>query len=257
MSKVAFVTGGAKRIGAAILKKLHQENFNVIIHYNNSENEAKSLAANLNAKRKNSAFLVKKNLQFMQLNDAKELIASIYEWKGRLDLLVNNASMFNKTLLHKIADDQNQLEADNFASTWSSLFAINLLAPFLLSIAAFPYLKKQQGAIINISDIHGYKPLLDYSIYCQTKAALNMQTKSLAREFAPDVRVNAIAPGAIIWPEDENKLNSETQKKILAKIPLNHQGNPENIADALLTLVQNSYITGQILNVDGGRSIVN
>ena len=148
-------------------------------------------------------------------------------------------------------------ELTSFASNdWNVLFDIHVKAPFLLSLAARPLLAKQSGAIINITDIHAETPLKGYSVYCQSKAALEMQTKSLARELAPEIRVNAIAPGAIIWPEHSNTLNAETQEKIITKIPLKKHGAPEYVAKAVLALAANSYITGQILKVDGGRSLL-
>lgn len=252
MPQIALVTGAAKRIGAAIIKRLHQKNFNVIIHYNQSVNAAKALAKNLNAQRKDSAIIIHKNLNLAGLADAKEFIATVYAWHRRLDLVVNNASVFYAN--HILPTHENYIDGYN-PGDWQALFTINVTAPFLLSLAAFPYLRKQRGVIINLTDIHSVQPLRHYSIYCQTKAALVMQTKALAREFAPLVRVNAIAPGNIMWPEGEHKLNLAAKKNILAKIPLQHIGKPENIADALLTLVSNCYITGQVLTVDGGRSI--
>ncbi len=197
---VALITGAARRIGAAIASYLHQAGYRIIIHYHHSDSEAHDLAQALNQQRTNSALTLVADL--CQPNAADMLIANTIDWAGKLNLLVNNASIFMRT---------DPGAADIIA--WDKLFNTNVKAPFLLSQAAFPYLAAQHGAIINITDAHADKPLKDYAVYCQTKAALNMQTKALAREFAPNVRVNAVAPGAIAWPEGENALSSVRQKK--------------------------------------------
>ncbi|CAM3031563.1 pteridine reductase [Legionella steigerwaltii] len=241
--KVALVTGGARRIGAATAKKLHAAGYKVVIHCHHSLSEAHSLAAHLNEQRPNSAFVVQRELT--ETGAAEGIITTIQDWAGRLDLLVNNASVFIRT------------EFAAFAETdWHTLFNVHVKVPFLLSLAARPLLAKQSGAIINVTDTHAEKPLKEYSAYCQSKAALEMQTKSLAREFAPEIRVNAVAPGAISWPENANTLTPEQQEKIIAKTPLKKHGNPEYIAQAILALAENPYITGQILKVDGGRSLL-
>jgi pteridine reductase len=177
-------------------------------------------------------------------NECKNLINQVLKWRSKLNVLVNNASTFNRTNINDINLDD-----------WQTLFAVNVQAPFLLSLAAYPSLSSQQGAIINITDIHADKPLRNYAVYCQTKAALAMQTKALAKEFAPNVRVNAVAPGAIVWPEKENALNYKVQEHIIAKTLLKRHGDPRFIAQAVISLINNPFITGQILNVDGGRSI--
>lgn len=242
-AKVALVTGAARRIGAAIVRELHQAGFKVIIHCNHSLPAAEALAHDLNQQYPDSAYVLQKELT--AANAINELIAAVLAWAGRLDLLVNNASLFMRS------------DCTTFNETvWDSLFTVNVKAPFLLSLAAQPHLTTQEGCIVNIADIHADKPLKDYAIYCQSKAALVMQTKALAREFAPKVRVNAIAPGAIAWPEDNNTLSVETQQQIIAKTPLKCHGKPEYIAQMVLALATNSFITGQIVNVDGGRSIV-
>ena len=203
---------------------------------------AHALAAGLNQQRVDSAFVLPRELS--ELVAAEELMEAVIDWAGRLDLLVNNASIFIPST------------KDSFsAADWQSLFDVNVKAPFTLSLAAYPFLKQAQGCIINITDIHAERPLKGYSAYCQTKAALEMQTKSLAREFAPEVRVNAVAPGAIVWPEGENALSAEAQKEIIAKTLLKRHGEPEFIAQAVLALAHNVFITGQILRVDGGRSL--
>ncbi|CDZ76011.1 3-oxoacyl-[acyl-carrier-protein] reductase FabG [Legionella massiliensis] len=240
--RVALITGAARRIGAAIAKHLHQAGFKVVIHCHHSLAEAQRLAQSLNQQRPDSAHVLQQDLCVPKV--AKQLIAAALAFAGRLDLLVNNASIFTKTNFAEF-NQQN----------WDNLFATNVRAPFELSLAARPYLAAQQGQIINISDIHSETPLKDYAEYCQTKAALTMQTKALAREFAPEVRVNAVAPGAIAWPENDNALNKQIQEKIIAQTPLKRHGEPQFIAQAVLALVENVFITGQVLRVDGGRSI--
>lgn len=240
-AKVALVTGSARRIGAAIVKKLHSSGYKVVIHCRNALSEAHELAVDLNNQRIDSAFVVQRELT--EKDSAAGMITSVIEWAGRLDLLVNNASVFIRTDC-EIKEDE-----------WQLLFDTNVKAPFLLSLAAQPWLKLSSGAIINITDIHAEIPLKGYSLYCQSKSAFEMQTKSLAREFSPDIRVNAIAPGAIAWPEDANTLNEEAQQKIIDKTPLKRHGDPAFIAQAVLALAENPFITGQILKVDGGRSL--
>jgi pteridine reductase len=241
-AKVALVTGGARRIGAAIIKTLHAAGYKVVIHCRFAVNEARALAVDLNHKRMDSALVVTQEL--METDAASQLITTTIAWAGRLDLLVNNASVFLRT-------EQHSFQAED----WQLLFDMNVKVPFLLSLAARPFLVQQRGVIVNLTDIHAEKPLKGYGVYCQTKAALEMQTKALAREFAPEIRVNAVAPGAIIWPENTNSLNAEDQQKIIAKTPLKSHGNPLYIAHAVLALADNPFITGQILKVDGGRSI--
>ncbi|MGQ3889195.1 pteridine reductase [Legionella sp. CNM-1927-20] len=242
VNEVALVTGAARRIGAAIAQHLHQEGFQVAIHCHHSLNEAQLLAGFLNKIRAESAFVFQANLN--QPNECRDLINQVLQWGGKLNVLVNNASTFKRTTINEV-----NLE------DWQELFAVNVQAPFLLSLAAYPHLSVQQGAIINITDIHADKPLREYAVYCQTKAALAMQTKTLAKEFAPNVRVNAIAPGAIVWPEKENALDHKVQEYIIASTLLKRHGDPRFIAQAVISLINNPFITGQILNVDGGRSI--
>lgn len=237
-AKVALITGGARRIGAAVVKKLHTAGYKVVIHCHHTIDEAHALAVRLNERRPDSAFVLQRDLTAP--NVAEEIMTTIEDWTGRLDLLVNNASVFIRTELT--------------ATDWTLLFDTNVKAPFLLSLAARALLAQHSGAIINITDTHADKPLSGYSVYCQSKAALEMQTKSLARELAPQIRVNAVAPGAIAWPEKANSLNNEIQKKIIEKTLLKRHGDPEFIAQAILALAENSFITGQILKVDGGRN---
>lgn len=238
--RVVLVTGSARRIGASIVKHLHQAGYSVAIHCHHSLAEAKTLSESLNQQRHNSAHVFVANL--MQKTENQSLIAQVVAWAGRLDLLVNNASLFIPTNLTALDD-----------AVGLSQYIMNVQAPLWLSIAAEPYLRDAQGCIINITDIHAENPLKGYVEYCQTKAALVSQTKALAQAFAPHVRVNAVAPGAIAWPEHENALSPAQQEKIISKTLLKRHGNAQYIAEAVLALVENSFITGQCLRVDGGR----
>lgn len=242
-ARAAIITGAGRRIGAAIARHLHQSGFRVIIHCHLSQLEAEAQANEMNAQRTDSALVISANLSLKK--NAEILVKESMAWAGRLDLLVNNASLF-ATTPNDVFDEV----------LWDNLFTMNVKVPFWLSHRAYPYLKQQRGSIINLTDIHAHHPLKGHSIYCQTKASLAMQTKSLAREFAPHVRVNAIAPGAIAWPEHENKLSIGQQEKIIAKTPLKQHGNPAYIAQAVLALADNPFITGQTLAVDGGRGLV-
>ena len=246
--KVALVTGAAKRIGAEIARQLHASGFNLVIHYNHSMVAANKLIEELNSARKNSAVGAKADL-----NDHSQVIQlarqSTAHWQ-RLDLLVNNASSFFPTPLN------NATEQD-----WDNLINSNLKAPFFLSQLLAESLKKNRGCIINIADIYAQRPLKNHSIYSIAKAGNVMITKSLAQELAPDVRVNGIAPGAILWPDDyykksEDQLSDENKEKMLAQIPLQQRGQVQDIARTILFLAKDApYITGQIIAVDGGRSI--
>jgi len=242
-SKVALVTGASRRVGAEIAKLLHAAGFNIVLHYNHSETDAKQLCEHFNQQRKDSAVIFQAELSDMA--KLEPLISdSVKQW-GRLDVLVNNASRFYKTPV----SSANETE-------WDDLLNSNLKAPFFLSKHAYPHLHKSHGCIVNLTDIHAEKPLEDYSIYCMSKAGLVMMTKSLAKEFGPDVRVNAVSPGAMIWPEGSNELSEITKQKIVNRIALKRHGEPSDIAQAVLYLVQQAdYVTGQIIAVDGGRNL--
>lgn len=233
------ITGAAKRIGKEITKMLHGLGFNVVIHYLNSTSEAQTLCRELNAIRDNSAITLAANLE--DISALETLIDQSYQHFQRLDLLVNNASSFYPTPIGQSTEAQ-----------WDELFAHNVKGAFFLCQKAAPYLQRQQGQIINITDIHSDQPLKNYTIYCAAKAALSMLTRSLAKELAP-VRVNSIAPGAILWPEGEATLTDAQQENIIEKIPLKRAGTPADIAHAVAFLVEQRYITGQTLNVAGGR----
>ncbi|MDF1827247.1 MAG: pteridine reductase [Legionellaceae bacterium] len=248
--RVALITGAARRIGAAIAERLHQAGFYVVIHCHHSKQEADALAHQFNQIRAHSACVLVADLSLK--NQAQTLIKQAVEWQGRLDVLVNNASCFIKTPVGDVdLDGTDKIDEAVCDKLWTT----NVKAPFWLSEAACASLAKQNGSIINLTDIHAEKPLSDYAVYSQTKAALKMQTEALAREYAPNIRVNAVAPGAIAWPEGDNALSSEVQANIISKTLLKKHGEPKWIARAVLSLVLNEFITGQTLRVDGGRSL--
>lgn len=240
-SPVALITGAAARIGAATATLLHENGYRVIIHFNNSVEYANALANSLNNKREDSARILEANLMD---SEAVSALAdrSIAAW-GQLDLLVNNASAFYPTPLETITEEQ-----------WQELFASNAIAPLLLARSTTDMLRQQQGCIINISDTHVRRGLKNHSIYIMAKSALEGMTRTMARDLAPEVRVNAIAPGAILWAENGNDLSHEMKAAIIDGISLKRMGEPLDIANAVLFLAGNaSYITGQVLHVDGGR----
>lgn len=242
-SKVALITGAARRIGAAIAETLHHEGMNVVLHYNASEEEAQDLCARLNQLRPNSAATLQADLLESEVD--KSLIDKAYHIWGRLDLLVNNASRFYRTHFGKVTE-----------YAWEDLMVSNLRAPFFLSQAAAPYLTESRGRIINVADIHAWRPMRNYSVYCITKTGLLMLTKTLAKELAPHVMVNAIAPGAIVWPEGENSLSSDEKDSIISKTPLGRTGNAGDVARVALFLARDSdFMTGEVLAVDGGRNL--
>lgn len=239
--KVALITGAAKRIGSAIARTLHQQGIDIILHYHHSQEEADSLAEELNRTRKDSAILVTGDIT--KSHDCEEIIQASVNWRNQLDILINNASSFYATPLGEIND-----------LAWDDLMGSNLKGPLFLSQAARFYLAQTQGKIVNIVDIHADRPLKNYTVYCCAKAGLVMLTKSLARELAPTICVNAVAPGAILWPED-GQLPEIAKQHILDRTLLKRIGEPQDIAAAVNFLVSQNYITGQIIAVDGGRSI--
>jgi len=239
--KWALVTGGAKRIGATIAETLHNNGFNVAIHYNSSSDSAEQLCAQFNAKKQNSSIAIGADL--LDQSSLENLIPSLIEKTKRLDVLVNNASTFYPTPIEKIALED-----------WENLFGTNLKAPLFLSKYAAKYLQQSRGTIINIIDIHSKKPLKDHPIYGSAKSGLAMLTRSLASDLAPAVRVNGISPGLILWPE--NNPSDQVKNNILQQIPLKKIGTSEDIANCVLFLIEDApYITGEIIAVDGGRSM--
>jgi pteridine reductase len=240
--KVVLVTGGAKRVGAAIARRLHREGANLMLHYRGSEREAKALRAELNAVRADSVALVQADL--MEVPGLSEVVRNTIGRFERLDALVNNASAFFPTPVGEMT-----------LATWESLVGANLRAPLFLSQAAAPHLKKTGGAIVNITDIHAERPLKNYVIYSVAKTGLVGLTRSLARELAPEVRVNGVAPGAIVWPED-GSWDDLTRQRIVSHTLLRRTGEPDDVARAVYYLIAEApYVTGQIIAVDGGRSI--
>lgn len=239
--KAVLITGAARRIGAEIARLLHEFEMNIVLHYNASEEEAIDLCEQLNNEREHSAIAIQADLQ--GLESEKALIQQAVKAWGRLDVLVNNASRFYRTHFNKITE-----------YAWDDLMNSNLKAPFFLSQAAAPYLAEHHGCIINIGDINAERPLRDYSVYCISKAGMVNLTKVLAKELGPHVRVNAVSPGAVLWPEGENKLTDEEKKMVIERTSLLKHGDPNDIAKAVLFFIKDAnYVTGQILNVDGGR----
>lgn len=239
--KVALLTGAARRIGAETTRTLHAAGANVVIHYRSSSQDAERLQAQLNAIRADSCFLVQGDL--LKTAQIPALITQTLEQAGRLDILVNNASTFYPTPLDTLTSQQ-----------FDDLIGTNLKAPLFTAQAAAPHLQASNGCIINIVDIHGFRPLKDYPAYCAAKAGLLMLTQSLARELGPDVRVNGVAPGAILWPEMSE--NHAMHADIVKKTALQREGSPEDIAKAVLFLARDAdYITGQVIPVDGGRML--
>jgi pteridine reductase len=239
--KVVLATGSARRLGAAILRRLHGAGARVAIHYRSSAREADALAAELNAQRPDSALSVKADL--LDLASLPELVGAVVRTFGRLDILVNNASTFYPTPVGEITPAQ-----------FDDLIGTNLRAPLFLAQAAASQLRLHEGLIINMVDIHASRPLKRHPVYCAAKAGLVMLTRSLAREMAPQVRVNGIAPGPVLWPE--GGLDDELQKKIIERTALKRRGSPDDVARAALYFAADApFVTGQILAVDGGRSL--
>jgi pteridine reductase len=239
--KAALITGGARRVGAAIARRLHAAGANVLLHYRDSEADATKLQAELNALRAKSAAKVKAEL--LAPIAPRALLSAARDSFGRLDVLVNNASSFFPVGIGAIE-----------ASHWEELIGSNLRAPLFICQEAAPELARNQGVIVNIVDIHAERPLKGYAIYSVAKAGLAALTRSLALELAPQVRVNGVAPGAIAWPDD-GQVEPAERSRILATTPLGRLGTLEDIAQAVHFLACAPYVTGQVLAVDGGRSI--
>ncbi len=245
-AKCVLVTGGAKRIGAETVRLLHQAGYNTVIHCRSSRQSADELAEQLNNIRADSAKVIQADLDNETIYNS--LIEQAYLCWNRLDVLVNNASSFYPTPVGSITLDD-----------WNNLVNSNMKAPLFLAQAAAPHLKKTQGNIINMIDIHGQRPMKDHTVYCAAKAGLAMLTLSLAKELGPEIRVNGVAPGAILWPASDGAngdMPEQTKNLILERTALKKPGQPIDIARTILFLIKDAdYITGQIIAVDGGRSL--
>lgn len=236
--KTALITGGAARIGAQIAKTLHNNDFKIIIHCNHSIEKAERLSDSLNSITSGTAEVISGDLNKI------ENILSIVNSIDSLDLLVNNASVFYpKTVEDSELDD------------WNDVINVNLRAPFFLSKGLSKKLTTNHGSIINIIDIHADRPLKNHAVYNISKAGLKMMTQTLAKELAPSIRVNGVSPGSILWPEASAEISESEKKVMLERIALNRQGSPQDIADTVLFLANSDYITGQIINIDGGRTL--
>nr|VFJ99818.1 MAG: pteridine reductase [Candidatus Kentron sp. H]VFJ99864.1 MAG: pteridine reductase [Candidatus Kentron sp. H]VFK04237.1 MAG: pteridine reductase [Candidatus Kentron sp. H] len=246
-SKVAFITGGARRIGAVIVRMLHAQGMNVVFQYRESREEAMQLCDELNGVRPNSVYAIAADL--LLTGGIPRLMEETVAVHGRLDAVVNSASAFYPTPLETLSE-----------TDWDVLMNINAKAPLFITKAAAPHLARQHetsggGCVVNIADIYGVRPLAEHPIYCAAKAALIMLTKSLARELGPAVRVNAIAPGAILWPTQG--MDDTRKERLLARTPLKRLGQPEDIARAALFLIRDAcYSTGEVIVVDGGRGMI-
>tara|TARA_B100000795_G_scaffold69735_1_gene48620 strand:+ start:1281 stop:2030 length:750 start_codon:yes stop_codon:yes gene_type:complete len=240
--QVAIITGGAKRIGAAICRRLHKANIDIIIHYKSSGKEANSLKDELNSIRKNSASLIQADL--LNSNNYSLIINEAIKIYGQLNFLINNASSYYRTNINEVNE-----------SNWNDLIGSNLKAALFLSKEAAPFLELTKGSIINITDAHISNPKENYIIYSIAKSGLSTLTKSLAKEFGPNIRVNAVAPGPILWPDNSNEFDQDYRKKVISQTMLKKVGEADDIAKAVEFLLLNGpFITSHVLNVDGGRS---
>ncbi len=241
--KVILITGGAKRVGAAICRLLHANGAQLMIHYRSSTSEARALQAELNLKRANSVAIIQGDL--LNLAVLPSMVQETVKHFGKLDVLINNASSYYATEIGEIDDDQ-----------WEDLVGSNLKAPLFLSQAAAPELRKQHGCIINITDMHVERPKKGYIVYSVAKAGLVTLTKSLAHELSPEVRVNAVAPGPVMWPEDNPQFDEVYRQRVISQTLLKRIGEPDDVAKAVKFLIQDApFITGLVIAVDGGRSL--
>ena len=241
MSKTILITGAAKRIGREIALSFFDKGWDIVIHYNSSKNDAQVLADEMNARRDNSAIIAQANLD--NADEVIKLVDQTLSKNNRIDALVNNASTFYPTPIGNFSEDD-----------WNLLMGSNLKAPLFLIQSFFKELKKNKGFIINITDINVDKALINHSIYLAAKSGLQTLTRSLAKELAPDIRVNAIAPGAILEPPN-TEWTKEQKNTIINSVPLGRMGTEKDIADAAIFLSEAEYVTGQILNIDGGKSL--
>ena len=238
-----LITGGAKRVGAAICRRLHAAGARLMLHYRSSAGEARLLQAELNRARADSVALIQADL--LDIAKLPSIVEQTVLRFGRLDALVNNASSFFTTTMGEIEPAQ-----------WDNLMGTNVRAPLFLAQAAAAPLRRSQGAIVNITDIHAERPLKHYLVYSTAKAALSGLTRALARELAPEVRVNAVAPGPILWPEDDDSFDEVSRQRIISHTPLKREGEPDDVARAVhFLLAEAPYVTGETIAVDGGRGI--
>ena len=238
---VALITGGGRRVGAVIARALHAAGYDLVLHYRHSADAAEALAAELEQQREGSVALAHAELAVLDL--LPELVTAAMARFGRLDALINNASAFYPTPVGSATPAQ-----------WDELFASNAQAPFFLAQAATPALRQSGGAIVNLVDIYAERPLADHPVYCMAKAALLAMTRSLALDLGPQVRVNAVAPGAVMWPS-EGKAYDDKQA-MLDRTPLKRAGTPEDVASAVLWLLRDApFVTGQVIRIDGGRTL--
>jgi pteridine reductase len=236
---VALITGASRRVGAVVARTLHEAGYDLALHYRHSSDEAKTLADELEQQRPHSTLLLQADLS--DLSALPGLIDTLLAHFGHLDALINNASAFYPTPLDSATPTQ-----------WDELFASNAQAPFFLTQAAIPALREARGGIVNMLDIYAERPLKGYTLYCMAKAALSAMTRSLALELGPEIRVNGIAPGAVMWPS-EGKSDAEKQE-MLSRTPLDRAGTPEDVASAILWLLRDAhYTTGHVIPIDGGR----
>jgi pteridine reductase len=241
--KVVLVTGGARRVGAAICRRLHGAGAMLLVHYRSAVAEARALQAELTARRVNSLALAQADL--LKMSAAPELVHAAVKEFGRLDALVNNASSFYSTAVGEITEQD-----------WDDLVGTNLKAPLFLAQAAAPELRRQHGCIVNIIDIHAELPMKNHTVYNAAKGGLQALTRALARDLAPEIRVNGIAPGTILWPEAAPWREEAARQRIVEQTALKRVGEPEDVAAAVHFLLADApYITGQVIAVDGGRSI--
>lgn len=237
--KVALVTGGARRIGAVVARTLHSEGMSIALTYRHSAAAAEALRDELNMQRPRSVHLFQCDLLVIKV--FPKLVERVLTAFGRLDALVNNASTFYPTTIGSITE-----------RAWDDLIGTNLKAPLFLAQAAAPHLAACRGAVVNISDVYGLWPLKDHAVYCAAKAGLIMLTKSLARDLGPEVRVNSVAPGAVLWPE--RGLDELSRQRLLSRTALRRQGAPQDVARAILFLLRDAtYTTGDVVYVDGGH----
>jgi len=241
MQKSVLITGGAARIGAATARLLHAHGYAIVIHYRSSATAAEALVAELNALRPNSASAIAGDL--LDSASIPRIVDEAKAFQGRLDVLINNASSFYRTPFDQVSEDE-----------WQDLVGTNMKAPLFLAQKAAPYLKATQGCIVNLVDVHAQRPKKDFIVYSMAKAANAMMVMALARELGPDIRVNGVSPGVILWPEGE--LSDADKQAILQRTALERPGDPQDIAKTIRFLVMDAdYITGQIIAVDGGRTV--